>query len=514
MPDILLNGKLYGYHSLTALTENAINRQFEELYDIADPDDPLKHLVVTQKVQGKLITTMDCKLGYSKAVLDVAPKVVKTSILFHIKFDEGYFLVATFTGPKRYEIKDWELVFYVNLDIQASTDPTPEHKKILKRLEDAGFGKPGDYSIGQLLFDFTAADISKYRKDLSHMPAFDTTGKTPEEIEEILEAQGAFNTYMETYMLRLTKPDPSGRARSVIGYIPLAIKQMPATLAPTKLRFNTYPYDDGKTNPGFNLFFYLEMTNNADFPPVEFQRSINWISPGGAVPDGCVALSKEIFLDGWMMSRLKEINKQTFIYFERSGNELKLTKPTSASPFKYQGYMDEMGSKFHSWAYEDVNEVSNGAHKGWSQVRNYITVMVAPVDACTIVLGGTTRVRWSFSFMKYEGLQEWSTTLRLKAIDETGRLSFEIDPVKDKFGIVVDEGGVDKAKSAISNSLKEEFLAAWDTDALKKAMRSFVDGSYPFYFGQGNDYFLKNPLFNIEGALVCELKSKGPRGFL
>ncbi|KAF8817316.1 hypothetical protein BYT27DRAFT_6865588 [Phlegmacium glaucopus] len=177
---------------------------------------------------------MECKLGSREAVLDIASGVVKTSVLFRIKFEDGYFLVPTFGEPKRYEIKKWELVFSVNLEIKDSSDPTAKHKKILDRLEEAGFGKPGDYRIGQLLFDFTAAGVSKYREDLSHMPAFDTAGKTDEEISDIADAKGAFTTYIHKYISRLTTIDPkSGKEPSVLGYIPLVKNEMQHSRRPT-----------------------------------------------------------------------------------------------------------------------------------------------------------------------------------------------------------------------------------------------------------------------------------------
>ncbi|KAF8817234.1 hypothetical protein BYT27DRAFT_6863282 [Phlegmacium glaucopus] len=98
MPDTFLNGKLW--ISFAHCPQNAINRQFSELYTIAEGDDPLEKLVVTQTSGGKSITTMECKLGSPEAVLDIASGVVKTSVLFRIKFEDGYFLVPTFGEPK------------------------------------------------------------------------------------------------------------------------------------------------------------------------------------------------------------------------------------------------------------------------------------------------------------------------------------------------------------------------------------------------------------------------------
>ncbi|KAF8817233.1 hypothetical protein BYT27DRAFT_6863273 [Phlegmacium glaucopus] len=151
------------------------------------------------------------------------------------------------------------------------------------------------------------------------------------------------------------------------------------------------------------------MTNHIDFPST-FQYSGNWISPGGSAPDGCVALSKEIFLDHWMMSKFNEINKLTDIYFEVQDDHLKLTKATTASPFQYHGYADLMGLKYHMWKYEKTHEASlaDGNLKGTAGVKNYFMAMVAQADVCAIKLSGSTRLNWYLyvwpNTTEYEGL--------------------------------------------------------------------------------------------------------------
>ena len=90
------------------------------------------------------------------------------------------------------------------------------------------------------------------------------------------------------------------------------------TIPPTSLTFQFYPFTTtgGKADSdgsGRNMLLFLETTMGRPLPNLQLNTSSYWVVPGsdGKSPDGAVALSRRIFLEGWLIQKLSIINRST-----------------------------------------------------------------------------------------------------------------------------------------------------------------------------------------------------------
>ncbi|TFK37928.1 hypothetical protein BDQ12DRAFT_130880 [Crucibulum laeve] len=527
-----LKGTLQGYNMLTSVTQNAVNRQLKELYNVSESLRKLE--IKTRKGTVTMSATLDpCKVQFRMGTSN-------KSVTFFMYLKTGFFHWFDEDQEKhKTDIKDWILAFGVNLDLR-TMEKSPDH--VVERLRQSGVGQPGNYTVEQLFLDFTAADLTHYEERLSHLPDLDwDRAKSDQDRYDIADMRAAFTTYMNKYLTVLSSKDQP--ENHTIGYIPVfkhnKVYPLP-TLTPTSLDFQNYPFvsvagtrpSEGLTgDAGLNLLLYLEMTDHHSSPNLPLSTSANWVIPGpdNRSVDGCAALSRQIFFEGWILPLLNPINRATFIAADKA--------EFTSLPFKQFKYgftrvpPSDMDLSFKWVGMEGKNATFQcqkssfkeddgtfGKIKVSTNMNNYIHVPAFPsAQNCAINMSGQSLISvevyaWPHHVV-YTGKLNWSGSLILKAIDSEGKLQMHMEPATPITSITADKkteviGDWGFLGPDVNDSLKTDLGGIKISDGLAN-INNLLSGSYPFYFGQGSVFFMKNPVFNEEADLLIELDYKG-----
>lgn len=149
------------------------------------------------------------------------------------------------------------------------------------------------------------------------------------------------------------------------------------SIPPTAMRFQNYPFraTPGGQNlnvegvdQGNNMLLYLEMTKKRDMPEHSLTTTEPWVVPGpdNRLVDGCVALSRKIFLEEWFIPKLIALNWHTDLTASVAEYEAGVFKDTWNYDwtqsrqdidynFKYQGIVDNEAVYTFEHASEEKN---------------------------------------------------------------------------------------------------------------------------------------------------------------
>ncbi|KAJ6583460.1 hypothetical protein DFH09DRAFT_1308967 [Mycena vulgaris] len=508
---------MYDYDQITVMTQAGINYQLKKMDPDSDDYDDW--------------TQIDAEMDASQIQLLLEAR--SRSVLYHLRLKSGTFRFWTGKGQKQRQdsvpIKDWVLAFKADLDLQTLNDSAvPEFvKKALQHLSD--------YSVRQLIVDFTTADIAS--PDMVNTRLDDSLPAS---------AKTQFTMFVDTY-LRLAKEDPS---HSILGTVatvkePQNFVRAP-TLPPTSLTFMNMPFirDNGHTDTSGaaagarNMLVYLQMTGSRKLPPQFLPLSANWVLPslpGQPFKDGTVSLSKKIFLEGYFLPKLAVFNKRSsWVVDECAWYAQFLTiyynfKGHCGFEDKDNGGKDASGKAIDTsgtWVYDasdpdrnyrryEYNFDSNGDDNGgtprtttWAKTKNEM-IIPEGLDANGKLSGKTEVKNYFQNITRSNSIHTgtWSFNLVLDGTSD-GALKiyaqdFKTNTTDENDENWIDSGNVSSFKDQIEKELKELSPQAFAAD-----LEDLFGGAWAFVFAGGSDFFIDRICFNREGDFLAELKYK------
>ncbi|KAF7974333.1 hypothetical protein HWV62_12386 [Athelia sp. TMB] len=419
-------------------------------------------------------------------------------------------------------IKDWRVVSRVRLNL---LDLDPD--KVPQFVRDT-LTNPNDYSIRQLLVDFTTADISTYDQTLS--------------VIDDVDAKEDFHKHIKKYWEGLKAKDHG--THSTIHYLPTLKKPedyIAPSIVPVSLNFQNFPFvrssmaTQGEKNNDNNMLIYLQMvsvaamdnehvqTNDAsqkakarDFPPdlLPFPKA-NWVVPSIPRYDGTVCLSKATFLDRWLLRRLAQFNNTTTWYSVIDDDPSKSPAPfnldkghfgppgyenATGTPWTYDAAKSNSSVLKYTYTRTDVFTTKNKGGLKFAQqkvnVWNYLEIPVG-LDA-----NGESVIKTIDRF-------DWTAELVLRNEahgTENGKLKIESRNVQAK----ADDGeqgyswaGEDVKRQLVgvlegvrANIYKQEAELANTMTHLKGDVDKLFGSSWEFIFGGRDDFYIDKAGFN------------------
>ncbi|KAI0915912.1 hypothetical protein AcV5_003389 [Taiwanofungus camphoratus] len=521
--------KIYAYDQITAISQKAINKQLANMYK-------------ANKTLKKISATL-ADDDYAGLFADLDPPEIELqlgtdnrAVYYFIKLKSGTLKYWKGYGPKAQQascsVRDWVLALHVNLafELAAFTNLPQDVKDRLKKLND--------YSVQQLLIDFTSANIANYDAARSKidLPSGDTA------------AESYWKLFMNDYFAELAK----NKNDSVIHYLPKvteAQKGYPVpTLPPTDLTFQNLPFVKSASDLGRvgenTMLVYLQMTGGHTMPRELLPVSANWVVPApdsySASYDGTVALSKTIFAEGWLLPALVEFNKRsTWIVDEAWWR----SKDVIYVQYKLAGHMGWWDAKpgdlqWKAVETKDVDQkakdkVKNAPGKWykyhnrngkdddeglfrvyeWGTTTNWCFLPEGYNEngKCEITVMGTTDVDLyvhidlprSTGWLK----GEWSVNLIFDGVKD-GELIIKADPIVPVVSHGADEAWLrDGDVTRFFDSVKRGLNSLSMQDVLNRLTGAFSDG-WIFCFAGGGDFYIDKAVFNREQDLLCQLKYK------
>ncbi|KAJ6549015.1 hypothetical protein DFH09DRAFT_1087085 [Mycena vulgaris] len=441
------------YHMITVVTQRAVNEQLKRLWN--DPTNKL-HLI-NLVVGGRIVITS--AMGPPKVQFQLGTRTLR--VVFFLEFKNGYF---AYLNMKKLQFENvtldnCTLAFNVDMSMEVLTNPATD-SKLVQALRDYGLGEPGNYQVMQLVIDFTTANLMHYRNDLSDLPQLAAaSGKPP---TELVEMRTAFTGWVRQYLDDINLSTSMGvqpafnLQHSKIRETPPTGRHPAATLAPTDLTFQCYPYlvssdDDFTPGDDNNMLLYLEMTNDAKLPRKSLDTSKNWVVR--LVPqaintffDGTVALSRKIFLEDWLLVNLEVLNRATWISATASNKPTQHSDGTwkfSNNPdpnmnYRFMDYEEDDGSRY--WEFNEGTNDSAENHVFEIKPKTSVVsrVDVKPGKAKIVIKGHSEAEAWFRYKADYKGSNFWATmdwtiTITLD-VDSNGQLKVTVtapDPSLD-----------------------------------------------------------------------------------
>ncbi|KIM41738.1 hypothetical protein M413DRAFT_137225 [Hebeloma cylindrosporum] len=364
-----------------------------------------------------------------------------------------------------------------------------------------------------------------------------------------LTAKASFNIFITKYFIELG----NRKDDFVLHYVPLATDEgrkkfaMP-TIPPIDFTFQNMPFvlsasDNGQASDD-NMLVYLQITGDPatrTLPRELLPISANWVVPTPDNTDrydGTVALSKSIFVDGWLLPKLAAFNKDsTWIvkncYWKPKGlgTVFSLTGQlgrdgASADDLKWetveakdvdQGAKNKVkGSgqwyKYYHYSNKDDNE---GLWRVWQKgtTRNWLFIPEGYNDQgkCEIFISGSTFVEFyvhvdlpaSRGWVK----GEWSTSLILDGVND-GELVIKAGDINPTITNEVDEAWLHAGEISHFTEPCERGLKKLSMTYILNEMRSVFQNGWDFVLPGGGDFYINKAVFNGEKDLLCELKYK------
>ncbi|KEF61147.1 uncharacterized protein A1O9_02712 [Exophiala aquamarina CBS 119918] len=245
--------------------------------------------------------TIMSELRPPKLALDIAGNGGPSKVFYHMFFDTG----GSWTTKNEsgtfctVNTDGWVFVAETTLTLQTLDKRSEEYNKA-----KTGFHRNGNYNINRLILDLTNEGSVKPRMDLSEFGV------------QIL-SEGEFERFASLVISALRDSFNQALAYSLEGIG----AEVESTFAPTAQRLQCLPYrkdgkdpiSEGLTQEGDkNLLVYVSMTQNQAFPEIwMLPYSGNWCVPP-SIP-ATMAIGRTVFFDSFLIPRLNEINKATFI---------------------------------------------------------------------------------------------------------------------------------------------------------------------------------------------------------
>ncbi|KZS87300.1 hypothetical protein SISNIDRAFT_471056 [Sistotremastrum niveocremeum HHB9708] len=527
--------KIYSYDQITVISQKAINHQLSLMYRV---NKTLQKISV--KLEGDDYGGLEATLDAPKIELQIGTQNRSAYYFIYLKSGKLNYWIGQGRSAQEAscEIKDWVLALSVDLALEsASFTQLPDNVKAkLKKLDD--------YSVQQLLIDFTSANISKYDASRSKIDI-------PKD-KNYNYAMSYWNLLMTQYFLELANKDNS----SVIHYLPKVRKPQGQyavpTLPPTDLNFQTLPYVTGPADRGSvgenTMIVYLQMTGGNPMPRELLPISANWVVPPASKDaegyDGTVALSKSIFRDGWLLPYLADFNrKSTWIVdqaywksdpdnFLKIGRILKGhlgwstandsdIKWTACSADEVDGEIKkkvgDAKGQWYKYAKYDKKDDDHGLFRVWmsGDTKNWMFLREGfnSSGQSDVQLFGKTRVDL-YAHVDLPRSTGW--------VEGTWNVALVFDGVHD--GELIIKSIPEKITPVINSGSDEAWLREGDVktffndvdSGLKKlSMQGLIDKltnalgtSWDFCLAGGDDFFIDKAVFNAEYDFLCQLKYK------
>ncbi|KAF7374091.1 hypothetical protein MSAN_00290100 [Mycena sanguinolenta] len=530
LADDRLDTDMGDYHMITAVTQRAVNKQLERLWK--DPSNNLQTISI--KTGDGTRQLLHATMGAPRVQFQLTwPK--NTRVIFFLEFITGNFFYVNISNltASYPSLNNSTLAFEVDMDMSILTDPSTD-SGIAKALKDRGLGDPGNYHIMQLFLDFTTANLMNYRDKLTNL-AFVST---PTSGSDLNEMKSQFASHITKYLedIKFSPTNLGGHPTSIYN-IPKWVKPAPAsaaTLAPTDLKFQCYPYlisstaakDDTLDD---NMLLYLEMTKNAVLPDGPFDTSKNWVVPKGPTMyvDGAVALSRKIFLEDWLLPNLAVLNKHTYVSVTASNV---IGRHADASwhfnndqnnpniDYSFLPYEDNNGSRYWEFKEESKEEAENHRIK----IRPSSEILLEPGKAEVVIKGRSEADAW-FEYTPKQGgessniwaTMDWTIKIAL-SVDNSGKLKATVT-TKPSTGFPHIEKGRDEITPG-GNSIRiwdgtqydpqwsvQGELSANSLTTLEASLSTMFQSTWPFFFA-GNDVFtFSGATFNNNLDLLLDL---------
>ncbi|KAG8924302.1 hypothetical protein FRC01_011678 [Tulasnella sp. 417] len=530
------------FDQLTVISQRAINGQLAHMWK--NPNSILRKIDVrpSPKHPNEYYFTAD--LGPPTVKLLTGPN--KQQVVFFINIKSGkvgyYDGVGPDAEPKTADLGVSTLALRVNLAFDQL-----EANKVPKNVQDA-LKKPDDYSVKQLLFDFTTADL---------IPKLNGVDKDESKFDIAPEAEAPFYELLGKYLTALRQKDPSGNVaeHNILHYVATAKdakNYTPApTCVPTDLNFQSLPFvivDTDRTGTTGvlegknNMLVYLQMTDNRKMPNALLEPTANWVMPPfdetSESYDGTVCLSKATFLDGLLLPRLAQLNSDsTWVVDQAWWKSKDAGFSTEYNVYGHLGLTEEDKKKdeFKNWQwtldsqkdgtrkyeYKKTHRIddNDGLWRVYQEGRTTNTISIPEgLDSSSksvISLSGSTEVE---TYLHLDGMGDWGKTtcivkntweasLILDGVDE-GALQVTVNNPKTNISVTNDTSFL---YPDILNPTKERVTNMFTNSPMndiKADLQAMFSGSWSFVFSQGRDFFIDKACFNNEGDLLGQLKYK------
>lgn len=528
-----MDAKMGPFHQITAITQGSINFQLKQQWAMSDD---LQKLNIALPPSGRK------KIVKGRLKADMDPMQVQLGIgtnnrrvWCYLNLKNGEMMYWD-DGEEIIKFGKWRIAFQVDMDLQ-SEKMKDLPKFILDRL-----GQAGNYSVKKLLLDFTTADIASYSETFSSLP--ETVIK--DDAVTTAEIQTSLGNLLKIYINVLKQKQDEGDPRSIIGYSvnfdePEKAAPHAPTLVPTSMVHQNTPYfATGAQQPITDLFgpdkdiadnnmlLYLEMTDHEPMPANALNTFSNWVVPrtGGKLMDGSVSIARDRFFKKYLLPKLDIINRNTSVDAKRASHDgFNLTEITFHFELGKSFDDDALPSDYAwketndplQWTFERTTGKDSGNPATIMQIYGALSctvknrLKVVP-ETNEIQLTGTitvdkTRNANFLNGASYTFKTNWSLTIKLDSVEngqlgavttQTGPTSETPHITRQNAFVLDDNKHAEQLKSLVTDGLK----FADTVDSLCK----ILGGSWDFYFAGTGVFVLKNPLFNKEGDLMCELQ--------
>ncbi|KIO21513.1 hypothetical protein M407DRAFT_28905 [Tulasnella calospora MUT 4182] len=529
------------FDQLTVISQRAINGQLAHMWK--NPNSILRKIEVRPMPKApEYYFTAD--LDPPTVKLLTGPN--KQQVVFYINIKSGkvgyYDGVGPAAVPKTTDLGVSRLALRVNLAFdQLDANGVP------KNIQDT-LKKVDDYSVKQLIFDFTTADL---------IPVVNGVDKNESKFDISKEAEASFYQLLENYLDVLRKKDPSGNVadHNILHYVATAKESKlytPApTCAPTDLNFQSLPFviedkdrmgETGVLEGKNNMLVYLQMTNDRKMPNALLEPTANWVMPPfdetSETYDGTVCLSKATFLEGLLLPRLEHLNSESTWVVDEAWwkardagftNEYQVyghlgltAKDKENDHFKDCGWKlvsQENGTRKYEYKNTHRIDDDHGLWRVYQEGRTTNTITIPEgLDSSSkskIDVEGSTAVE---TYMHLDGMGEigktkctvkctWVASLILDGVDE-GALKVTVNNPKTTMSLEDDKSFrypdiLDPTKESVTKMFNDSGL-----HDIKADLEALFSGSWSFVFSQGRDFFIDKAGFNREGDLLGQLKYK------
>ncbi|KAK6517480.1 hypothetical protein TWF281_004132 [Arthrobotrys megalospora] len=293
------------YEQIFLVTQDTINKTFQNMWAGADKDSPL--VKFETKSHGQHLSG---DLAAPEISLNVFGQN-QVQLYYHLKFicgDMELYINEDSDDTKVFSLEGWDLVFPVVIGSETYKKGDPEYDE-----HAAIVGFPdGTFSIAKL---FIAAS------SLSGSATFDPQKSNFGGIDwdnQPGELKDNFNTFMSKWINKASREKTNILGYSIIGNDPSQINGAAPTFVPTSIDHYNYPWVEpgsystsGQDGNDQNAFCYLTM---ADFhkPP-----EIPGLTYSGAFVNkengATFCMNSNVFWESWLLPLFQEINMQTQI---------------------------------------------------------------------------------------------------------------------------------------------------------------------------------------------------------
>lgn len=504
---------MQGYDQLIMITENHINEQFDFLW--ADPKTELKR--------------MDVHVGSRAIQSSLSAPVVK--FVVEDQVERVYFFIKFGTGTMEYEdgtgatgkivVDGWSLAFAVDFGMD-----------MLKQVPDSVRSRiqlASRYTVSQLLFMFSNANISTFAERHSSHPGFEKA--------KDMDAADFLDLYLKKFLRGLID-----RGLNTLGYAVIVDNpdDKEPTVPPQRVKHQTLAdrASDGKftTETGRNLFVFAEMVKDHQFPggpSSKLEWSSNWVTAEIA---GTMAISKGVFFDIFLSHNLRpvvvaavEVLHNVSYWMEEKGEQGQDWKITKTKPdFSSFALIPEKDGLSFSWTPEK-NVIGLGYGITMTLVAEVKANFRYAPGTNTIKLSGTSKLevskltttssepgQSSSRIEKDVARIEWNYTMIMRSV-LNGQVEIFVS-ADEGFPKVIPEAeayhgplslifGPSKREQA-AQQVKESIINHLDSKQMTKTISDAVN-SYKSFTLPGNGTFaFRDMVFSQEGALLFSLNYK------